>query len=42
MSRIVFFRKLPTLVREKEKTILEHAQEPEHAPEFIPKVLDKR
>ena len=30
----LFFRKLPTLVREKEKTILEHAQEPKHAIHF--------
>jgi len=29
MSRIVFLCKPPTLVREKIKTILEHAQEPD-------------
>jgi len=27
-------------ILDEEKTILEHAQEPEHAPEFIPRVLD--
>ena len=40
MSRFAL-RKLPTLVREKTKANLEHAQELEHAPDFSPRVLDK-
>jgi len=35
-----FFRKLPTLVREREKTILEHAKEPRTRPPLQWWVLD--
>ena len=35
-----FFRKLPTSVREREKTILEHAQEPRTRPPLQWWVLD--
>ena len=40
MSKFAFLRKLLALAREKVKANFEHAQEPEHAPDFSPRVLD--